>query len=268
MTGSPYLDAFTAKETPDFGRLPVSLPRPGSGQTWTIAWQVRDGDFIRQGQELLRITSDGDRTQDSLSSPVPGRIRIRVPDAAFVPFSMVVAELEFGTGLTFPSAPPHQAQAVRLQQERRQRDAAVQRVQQLQQQVTALRRELPSSGSGPQRQAAKAEDCDPVLIAETLLRHLRKVILVLQSRPDADRSALLPETMRSELLEYAKILQHIPALQAAVRDGGRERRDIVEALYQAKMKLAERSPPELPQEIREDKRRRWDELRYLHLGLL
>lgn len=136
------LEAFARLGNTSFARLPLRLPPPASGRSWTLAWLAANGAFVRAGQVLLEVRSDGDGQSLRLPSLLPGRLHIRVADSRFVPCTTTVGELEFGTALQLPAPTHPMAEANRVRQDAARLHALKQRLTRLRQAIPTLIREI------------------------------------------------------------------------------------------------------------------------------
>ncbi len=93
-----YFRTLIEKNITSFSKIPISLPPPKNGHTWTLAWEVRDQDLVSSGQNLLTAQSDYALGEESItcSSPMPGRIHIRVNSDRYVPGNIRVGIIEYG----------------------------------------------------------------------------------------------------------------------------------------------------------------------------
>lgn len=91
-----YLEKFILRHLTSFSDIPLSLPRPNRGHTWSISWKVNDGDLVLPDQVLLTAVSDSDNASETITAVLPGRIHILIPDGPFVPELRDVGILEYG----------------------------------------------------------------------------------------------------------------------------------------------------------------------------
>lgn len=68
----------------DFGCLPLLLPAPRQGRSWTIRWHQPDRALVISGERLLHLQSDSGEERREVSAPAPGRLCVLVPDSRFV----------------------------------------------------------------------------------------------------------------------------------------------------------------------------------------
>jgi hypothetical protein len=277
MGGASYIDLFSAWKAAAFSRLPLIPKKPVSGQSWSVAWRVKNGDLVRKGQKLARLDADTGRESYSMASPAPGRIHIDVPDGRYVSYLRPLGELEFGDGFTPPSLSTSLSSSLQSAESRLKDHRG--RLRKLKASNASLRREIEAmealipkreKGSGPVsiHTAEKRPPPDLPRSFRDLLRLLIDLLANAVKRPD--RQPPLTANDQGHLFSLASVLSDVPECKRGFRSGsaGSDPVSVINRLYFLKMEAARKNSLGLPPEIQREKWELWDELREIHVNRL
>lgn len=251
-----------------FDRLPLLLPTPRYGRSWTIEWGQPDGKLVQSGEWLLHISSDGGAEQDNISAPVPGRLKILIPDSRFVAHSRPVGVLEYGIGFTPPPPPTsklqsltRQVEAVRQAKAKQARGTQAEERQQREREdrLRALSQEVAEAAAGAAAVRAYLNKRNEVGIAslpgmrEAFAGHTRALLV------EEQQTRLAFPVVWQCLLLMAR-LPETPTGGPRPPQGDRTAAGLVDRFFNWLLPQISAASPPLPPELEEHRQECWEEI--------
>lgn len=249
-------------------RLPLRAPEQ-LATGWALAWEQADGALVLPGDRLCVFRAPDSGVSITATPPVPGQLRITVPDSEWLAAGSSVGELRYGPALETALKRQEAAQRTAEQDDARAQGERRAELARLQDQEERLARERDTLHSKLQA-LARESVVAPLPETETAAAELGRFAALIETPvglADCDPIARLLGLLRWEEELHAALrasgLAPAPALSSRAGLVVRAERALAE-LYRRYIDVGERNTHDFPDDIQLERLQFWRRLRERH----